>query len=192
MIRRAQPTSAALDSVDTIQRDTVEDLDSLSAEPDHARLLERLEDPAHDFAACPQLVGEHLMGRDVGLRLEKQARSQPLVDSAESHVVNESHQVRHPLGQCVEHEDSEGRGLQDHLQEQASGDAEQRERRVGRSGSRKGRLAEQRYDRDDAAFPGIEKVQEELVAIGTGLRYPDSPFKKQRVVVAGTAVTEKP
>jgi hypothetical protein len=36
-------------------------------------LLERLQDPAHHFAARPQLVGEHLMGWRVGLPLEKQA-----------------------------------------------------------------------------------------------------------------------
>ena len=127
-----------------------------------------------------------------GLPLEEQARRQPLIDSAESHVVNEGHQVRHPLGEGVEHEDSEGRGLQDHLQEHTPGDAQQRERRVGRSGSRKGRLAEQRHGRDDAAFPGIETVQEEFAAIGAGFRDPDDPFEEQRVVGAGTAVIEQP
>jgi hypothetical protein len=33
-----------------------------------------------------------------GLRPEEQARRQPLVDAAESDVVNERHQVRHPSG----------------------------------------------------------------------------------------------
>ena len=179
-------------AVEPIQRVAVQDLDPLSAEPDHPGLLESLEDPAHDFAARPQLVGEHLMGCGVGLPLEKQARSQPLVDSAESHVVNEGHQVRHPLGKGIEREDSEGPGFEDHLQKHTAGDRQQRERRVGCSGSGKGGLAEQRYGRDGAALPGIEKGQEEFAAIGTGFRNPDDPFEQQRVSGAGTAVTEQP
>ena len=83
------PPSVAVDSVEPVQCDPIQDLNSLSAEPDHSGLLERLQDPAHDFAARPQLVGEHLMRRGVGFPLKKQARRQPLVDSAESHVVNE-------------------------------------------------------------------------------------------------------
>jgi len=114
------------------------------------------------------------------------------MDPAEGHVVDESHQVRHPLGEGLKDEGSEGRGLQDHLQKHPSGDAEERDPRFGRAGRGVGCLAEQCHDRDDAAFPGVETVEEDLVAFGAGLRGPDDPFDEQRVVGARTAVTEQP
>ena len=48
----------------------------------------------------PSFACGHLMDGGVGLPLE-QARSQPLVDPLESHVVNEGHQVREPLGRAL-------------------------------------------------------------------------------------------
>ena len=140
--RLGPPYFSPLDSVEPVECVPVQDFDPLSTEPDHSGVLESFQDAAHDFAARPQFVGEHLMGGGVGLPLEEQARSQPLVDPAESHVVNEGHQVREPLGEGVEHEDSEGWGLQDDLQEHASWDGEERQLRLCCSDRRIGDLAE--------------------------------------------------
>jgi len=177
--------------VESLQGAPVKNLDSLPPQAEESPVLESFQRSAHALAGRPQFFREHLMSDPDRFTMEKQAASQALIQAAEDHIIDERHEVSHPLGEESKDERAKGRGLQDKIQEHIAWHPKKGEIRFGRSHGWIRHLAEERHHRNDAGFPRVQPVQEDLLAVGPALCGTYDSFDQQWETGAGCPFREK-